>query len=168
MDINTDDNITVQTAALQALENIGTNLSTPIYSVGKCKNQTGSLSYFTEFHHHLIMMNICFVYLVPIQNVTACFLLDLCDLCGGSVKRGVCLPQLGVSKCQCFSNTDDPSNPYTGDFCYPTPSQSLSTPRWTPIVIGVLAGLAGIFCSITCCLLALAAWRRRRQHSPDE
>ncbi|CAF3337216.1 unnamed protein product [Rotaria socialis] len=145
-EITTADNITVQNTAFQILDNITTNLSVGIYSVGKCANKT-----------------------VLVQNVTACFLLDLCDLCGGAVQRGACLPSLGVSKCQCFANTADPSSPYTGDFCLASASpESLSSSSWIPVVVGVLAGLAGIFCAITCCLLALAAWRRRRRLSPKE
>ncbi|CAF1385731.1 unnamed protein product, partial [Rotaria magnacalcarata] len=145
-EITTDDNITSQNSVFQTLGNIATNLSVGIYSVGKCNNET-----------------------VLLKNVTVCFLLDLCDLCGGAVKRGVCLPSLGVSKCQCLTNTADPSSPYTGDFCFASTSpESLSSSNWTPIIVGVLAGLAGVFCAITCCLLALVAWRRRRRHSPKE
>lgn len=117
-----------------------------------------------------------------VTNVTSCFLIDLCGLCGSDVKRGVCLPEKKLSKCQCFININDSSRPYTGDFCYPTnvepsltsttpsvePSLTSSTPSWTPIVVGVLAGFAGLLCAITCCLVAIAAWRRRRQPSNDK
>ncbi|CAF1151520.1 unnamed protein product [Rotaria sp. Silwood1] len=145
-DIQTDDNITLQNDVFEILENITTNLNLALYTVGKCNNKTEL-----------------------VKNVTSCYLIDLCDLCGGDIKRGACLPETGLSKCHCFYNPDS-SRPYTGDFCYPTEPTltSSSSSRWIPILVGVLAGLAGLFCAITCCLLALAAWRRRRRHPHDE
>ena len=109
-----------------------------------------------------------FKYLELVQNVTSCYLFDLCDLCGTNPVRGACLPATGLSKCKCFINTDDPTKPYTGDFCSPesgtvTLGSSSSPTSWTPIVVGVLSGLAGLFCAVTCCLLAVAGWRRRRR-----
>ena len=102
---------------------------------------------------------------VPVQNVTACYLFTLCDLCGVNPVRGVCQVRGGVGVCNCVTNTDNPSQPYSGEFCTEqailTATPSIPS-RWTPIVIGVLAGLAGLFCAITCCLLGIAAWRRRR------
>jgi len=102
-----------------------------------------------------------------VQNVTSCYLFDLCSLCGTNPIRGVCLPQNGLSQCQCFVNLNDSSQPYTGEFCYPatieTPLSTSTPSRWTPIVVGVLAGLAGLFCAVTCCLLGIAFWRRRRR-----
>ncbi len=118
------------------------------------------------------LVSLLFVYLVEVVNVTSCYLFGLCDLCGTDPKRGVCLPETNLSRCQCFVNTNNPSNPYTGDFCYPQTTESaLSTSSpasWTPIVVGVLAGLAGLFCAITCCLLAVAAWRRRGRPTSKE
>lgn len=109
---------------------------------------------------------------VPVTNVTSCYLFTLCDLCGTAPERGVCLPDQNLSECRCFTNTYDTSKPYKGVFCLPEssePALSASTPsRWTPIVVGVLAGLAGLFCAVTCCLLAVAAWRRRSRHPPGE
>ncbi|CAF4129363.1 unnamed protein product, partial [Rotaria sp. Silwood2] len=136
-DIKTDNNITVQNDVFELLENITANLNLDLYSVELVK------------------------------NVTSCYLIDLCALCGGDIKRGVCLPETGLSKCQCFHSTDS-LRPYTGEFCYPAEPTLTSSSRWIPIVVGVLAGLAGLFCAITCCLLALAAWRRRRRHRPDD
>ncbi len=102
-----------------------------------------------------------------VQNVTSCYLFDLCDLCGTNPIRGVCLPETGLSQCKCFVNLNDSSAPYTGEFCYPesnpTPVSTSIPSSWTPIVVGVLAGLAGLFCAITCCLLAVAVWRRRKR-----
>lgn len=116
-----------------------------------------------------IQQGIIFEYLVLVTNVTSCYLIDLCDLCGVDKKRGACLPENSVSKCICYANTDNPSRPYTGDFCFESAEPPApSSPSWTPIVVGVLSGLAGLLCSITCCLLALAAWRRRRQGPQEE
>ncbi|CAF0783623.1 unnamed protein product [Rotaria sordida] len=154
-DIKTDDNITLQNDVFEILENITRDLNLVLYTTGICNNRTEL-----------------------VKNVTSCYLIDLCDLCGGDIKRGICLPESGLSRCICFSNDADPSRPYTGEFCYPVeptststsspPLSSSSSSRWIPIVVGVLAGLAGLFCAVTCCLLALAAWRRRRRHPPDE
>jgi hypothetical protein len=117
-----------------------------------------------------ISIEIYFIlYLELITNVSSCYLFTLCDLCGTVVKRGVCLPDTNTSQCQCFTNTADPSNPYTGEFCTLTNATSTlsasspSSSNWTPILIGVLAGLAGL-----CCLLAVAVWRRRRRNPREE
>ena len=112
-----------------------------------------------------------FRHLELVKNVTACFLFTLCDLCGtGLQQRGICSPEKNLSRCECLVNPG--SNPYKGEFCLPDttePPLSSNTPsRWTPIVVGVLAGLAGLFCAVTCCLLAVAAWRRRRRHPEEE
>jgi hypothetical protein len=96
-------------------------------------------------------------------------------LCGTSPPRGVCFPATGLSKCQCF-DTGDPSTEYTGEFCAlesdtttEAPALSASSPsNWTPIIIGIVSGVAGLFCAITCCLLAVAVWRRRRRIPPNE
>ncbi|CAF1622581.1 unnamed protein product [Didymodactylos carnosus] len=90
-----------------------------------------------------------------IEGVTSCYLIDQCNRCGN---RGVCEPDKNETKCQCFH---DPLNPPVGDFC------DISTPpgtsvNWPAIVIGILGGIAALLCITTCCLLALALWRRRR------
>ncbi len=111
-------------------------------------------------------------YLVLIKNVTSCYLFQLCELCGTNPKRGVCEPETGLSQCRCFANSINSSESYTGVFCLPTstePALSTSVPsNWTPIIIGVLAGFAGLFCAVTCCLLAIAVWRRRRRNPLDK
>ena len=112
-------------------------------------------------------MTLVVVVLVPVRNVTSCFLIDLCDLCGAPPGRGKCNPETGLSKCTCYENIKDPSRPYQGDLCY-EPEAPLAVPpalpsRWTPVVVGILAGLAGLFCAVTCCLLAVAAWRNRKR-----
>lgn len=115
-----------------------------------------------------------FIYLELVKNVTSCYLYNLCDLCGAEEERGLCLPANGngIGKCKCFQNTNDTSQQYVGEFCVleelpiiTSPSSSSSS--WTPIIVGILAGLAGLFCAITCCLLAVAAWRRQRRHPDD-
>ena len=112
------------------------------------------------------------LHLELVQNVTPCYLIDLCSLCGRDIKRGICLPETGLSRCECFTNTDDPLRPYMGEFCYPKdespPSTTSSSSRWTHIIVGILSGLAGLLCSITCSLLVMAIWRRRRQLSHEE
>ncbi|CAF1457750.1 unnamed protein product, partial [Adineta ricciae] len=154
LDLRTSDNITIQNNAFEVLTNVTSNLNLNLYSVGKCKNIT-----------------------MPITNVTGCYLYNLCDLCGTNAGRGVCTTgSTGTGRCQCFVNTANPSASANDEFCYSTtttePTLSTSSPssNWTPIIVGVLAGLAGLFCAVTCCLLAIAAWRRRRRHpyDPDE
>lgn len=82
--------------------------------------------------------------------------------------RGICLPETRLSKCRCFVNENDPSRPYIGEFCLPKDPELIKPPsfpsRWTPIIVGILAGLTGLFCAITCCLWAVAIWRRRTRH----
>lgn len=108
---------------------------------------------------------------VILSGITSCTLINVCELCGNP-PRGVCVPSEGLSRCRCFENRNDSSRPYVGDFCTEQETVLTATPapnaRWTPIVIGILSGLAGLFCAITCCLLVVAAWRRRRRHPPEE
>lgn len=116
--------------------------------------------------------------IVPVKNVTSCFYIDLCQLCGSNPRRGVCFPEYGLSRCVCFVNENNPSRPYTGDLCEPQdaqttiptqqptssteqPTQIAHPSNWTPIIIGIVAGLAGLLSSIICCLWAVSVWRRR-------
>lgn len=103
-------------------------------------------------------------------NITSCYIIEQCHLCG-TPARGVCLPETKLTKCRCFNNDNDPSQPYEGDFCKPPNPKPVVSPsipaRWTPIIVGVLAGLAGLFLATTCCLWALAIWRRRRRHHAE-
>ena len=141
------------------MDNITTGLNVPLISVGKCKNETGRLN--VSFANDTVPSS----FAVLVRNVTSCYLLDRCDLCGVAPRRGVCLPDRPIPECICIPNLENPSRPYTGEFCMEetTLTATQSTPsRWTPIVVGVLAGLAGLFCAITCCLLGIAVWRRRR------
>ncbi len=98
------------------------------------------------------------------DNVTSCYLINLCNYCGINPRRGVCLPENPISTCRCFNNEKDPSRPYAGEFCLPSPvpakPQSIPS-RWTPIIVGILSGLTGLFFAITCCLWTVAVWRRR-------
>lgn len=101
------------------------------------------------------------------EEITTCYLIELCRLCGTDPPRGVCIPKKNVSRCECFVNTADPSSPYTGEFCYPqrieTTNRSTSTSSWPMIVVGILAGLVVLLASVTTCLLYMARRRRRRQ-----
>ncbi|CAF4857298.1 unnamed protein product [Rotaria sp. Silwood1] len=146
LNFNTTDNINTINELYENLENITSSVGVPLVTFNKCgRNETE-----------------------PVINVTSCFLINLCRLCG-TPPRGVCLPEDGVSKCKCFVNTDDPSRPYVGDRCLPADPIKLSTaPRWTPIIIGIIAGLASLCCAITCCLWTIAIWRRRRNLNKDE
>lgn len=109
--------------------------------------------------------------LVLLTSIDSCTLINICDLCG-SPPRGSCDPTEGLSRCRCFVNPNDTSRPYEGDFCAEPAVVLTKTPstaaRWTPIVIGVLSGLAGLFCAITCCLLGVAVWRHRHAHPAEE
>jgi hypothetical protein len=143
-------------------------LGIDLYTVGKCNNISGNWSSSLSLSADVFFI---FLNLALVTGVTSCYLFNLCNLCGTNPIRGVCLPETHLSQCQCFTNNNDSSKPYTGEFCLPTPTEptlSTSSPsNWTPIIVGVLAGLAGLFCIVTCCLLAVAAWRRRRQ-PPNE
>ena len=110
------------------------------------------------------------LFIVLITGVTSCFLINECNLCGLNPARGECLLATGLSKCRCFQNENDPSRPYVGDFCQESsilPVQASNDPSWAPIIVGILAGLAGLFCAITCCLWFVAGYRRRRRN-PDK
>jgi hypothetical protein len=107
------------------------------------------------------------LYIVPVTSVTSCYLINLCQLCGNPA-RGVCLPENKESKCECFVNQNDVTNLYVGDLCSipnSAPIKPVSVPsRWTPVIVGVLAGLTGLFSATTCCLWAMAIWHRRSHH----
>ncbi|UJR15669.1 hypothetical protein I4U23_002603 [Adineta vaga] len=117
----------------------------------------------------LYSINLCGYNIEPIlvTNVTSCFLIDQCSLCGRNKSRGTCDPKQNLSKCRCYINDDDPTRPYEGDLCAepgPTtikPTASIS--RWIPIVVGILAGLTALFCIITSYLLIMAISHRRHR-----
>lgn len=106
-------------------------------------------------------------FLVEVPEVDACYLIALCNLCGRNPPRGACLPPLNVSRCQCFTNVNDPSMVYAGEFCRPerapitSPTSSLSGS--TAVVVGVVAGIAGLFVVITAYLLIMSYYRNRRR-----
>jgi hypothetical protein len=106
-----------------------------------------------------------FLFIVVVPNVTACFLINLCNLCGTNPPRGICLPEKNVSSCECFNYPNDPSMSYVGEFCLPQKNDltTSSSSTWVPIVIGVLSGIGGVFCMITCCLLLMNYSRYRSQ-----
>lgn len=112
-----------------------------------------------------IVSEVLCLFLEPVINVTSCFLINLCDLCGSNPPRGICIPANKESRCECLPNKNDPSRPYSGEFCLASASQ-LTTPtipsRWTPVIIGIVAGIAGLLFTITLCLWAIAIWRGRR------
>ncbi|CAF4713711.1 unnamed protein product [Rotaria socialis] len=108
---------------------------------------------------------------VLVADVTSCFLINACNLCGLDPVRGRCEPETGDSKCRCYQNQNDPSRPYVGDFCEESsiiPIKADNNPSWVPIIVGILAGLAGLFFAMTCCLWFLAGYRRRRNHDKDD
>ncbi|CAF3466632.1 unnamed protein product [Rotaria socialis] len=108
---------------------------------------------------------------VLVADVTSCFLINACNLCGLDPVRGRCEPETGDSKCRCYQNQNDPSRPYVGDFCEESsiiPIKADNNPSWVPIIVGILAGLAGLFFAMTCCLWFVAGYRRRRNHDKDD
>ncbi|CAF0960628.1 unnamed protein product [Rotaria magnacalcarata] len=133
---------------LSGVEGIGNNFSLPLLAVNKCgQNET-----------------------ILVIGVTSCFLINACNLCGLYPVRGRCEPETGLSKCRCYQNQNDSSRPYVGDFCEESriiPINANNDPSWAPIIVGILAGLAGLFCAITCCLWFVAGYRRRRRN-PDK
>ena len=161
-----DNNVTVLTGVFQLLENATREVGVPLYLDRKCNNRTGILLPSLSS----LAFDPARFCLVLLSSVTSCTLINVCDLCGNP-PRGYCSPREGLTRCQCFVNNNDTSQPYVGDFCdVPEPGLT-ATPapssRWTPIVIGVLSGLAGLFCAITCCLLGVAAWRYRQRHPAE-
>ena len=162
----TDNNITILTKLFQTLENLVSQFGLDLQSVNRCgSNQTGiSSKLFIYFQSQLI-------FLVLVKNVTSCYLIDLCSLCGTNPRRGFCLSEKNVSRCECFINENHPSVSYVDEFCkVEKENGGISTSTsWAPIVIGILAGIAGLFCAITSCLLITFICRRHRrrrlQHS---
>ncbi|CAF1394234.1 unnamed protein product [Adineta steineri] len=104
-----------------------------------------------------------------VKNVTSCYLIDQCGLCGTNPPRGVCYASDNLSKCRCFVNENDPSMSYAGDFCFTELSEPITSTRsqWTTILIGIFAAIALLFCSITSYLLTLKCLHRRR-HSQQQ
>lgn len=139
----------------QTLGNIAKELNTTLNSVNRCGNsQTGLLSFVSRyfFRHFLLYFS------VAVNNVDSCYLITLCGLCGRNPPRGVCLPKYNVSRCECFADSGDPLEPYAGEFCLKTKRPLTTvTPSWTPVVVGVLSGVAGLFLAVTA-LLTFAAW----------
>jgi hypothetical protein len=73
------------------------------------------------------------------------------------------LPENNISRCECFSNQNDISIIYTGEFCLPQ-TNDLTTSKlssWMPIIVGILAGIAGLFCMITCGVLVITYLHHR-------
>jgi len=136
LNFNTTDDIGVLNELFQTLENIAKELNTTLNSVNRCGNSQT----------------------VAVNNVDSCYLITLCGLCGRNPPRGVCLPKYNVSRCECFADSGDPLEPYAGEFCLKTKRPLTTvTPSWTPVVIGVLSGVAGLFLAVTA-LLTFAAW----------
>lgn len=105
------------------------------------------------------------VFLEPVINVTSCFLIELCYLCGTNPVRGVCVPEYKESRCECLPNKNDSSRPFTGEICLESesPLSPSSIPsRWAPVIIGIVAGVTGLLLMITVCLWAIFIWRGRR------
>ncbi len=94
-------------------------------------------------------------------NLTSCFIIDLCHLCGTNPLRGICLPNYNETKCDCLPNRNDSSRPYVGQFCYTSEHQLSKPSDWTPVIVGVLAGVTGLFCLVTLCLWVTAVWHRQ-------
>jgi hypothetical protein len=104
-----------------------------------------------------------------VKDVTSCYLIDQCSLCGTDPPRGVCLPERNVSRCQCFIDENNPSISYVDEFCT-TPKENEITSTlasWVPIVVGILAGIAGLFCVIISCFLIRIIYRRRSKKSEN-
>lgn len=113
-------------------------------------------------------------FLEPIASeteISSCYLIDLCALCGKNPPRGVCLPERNLSRCECFVNTEDLSRPYVGDFCLPekleTTNFSSTSSNWSIIVIAILTSCVILIGSILGFLLVMA-YRRRQQRLPTE
>ncbi|CAF1591499.1 unnamed protein product [Adineta ricciae] len=140
--IITDKNVTILNEVYRVLRNIATHMGVSLYGTNTC----GMEGFTTE-----------------VQTVTSCFLIDTCNLCGANPPRGVCDPKQNVSKCRCFTNEEDPSSLYQGDFCTKSSVSKVPSSRSTPIVIGILAGLSGLLLIITIYLIVITFLQRRRR-----
>ena len=112
------------------------------------------------------------IFAVLVKDITACYLIDLCGLCGRNPQRGVCFPKRNVSRCQCFSNENDPTTAYAGEFCRPekieiTP-RPLQSSRSTPIALGIVSGIAGLLLATAVVLTIVVVRRRRRKASAGD
>ncbi|CAF1653990.1 unnamed protein product, partial [Adineta ricciae] len=140
--ITTDKNATVLNEVYRVLRNIATHMGVGVYGTNTC----GIEGFTTE-----------------VQTVTSCFLINTCNLCGANPPRGVCDPKQNVSKCRCFTNEEDPSSSYQGDFCTKSSVPKVPSSRSSPIVIGILAGLCGLLFIITIYLIVITFLQRRRR-----
>lgn len=142
LNIATDNNISILNSLFANLSSIAKKKGVDVYSNNTCGNNGIS-------NDRIFLLFITQIFrLEPVINVTSCYLIDLCHLCGMDPVRGFCIPEYQESKCECIPNKNDLSRPYTGDFCLPsesqpTPASSIPS-RWTPIVVGVLGGLTGL------------------------
>ncbi len=108
---------------------------------------------------------LCF-YLVQVTDVTSCFIVNRCYMCGGNPlrgddpPRGVCVDKYNEVKCECLPNRIDPTRPYSGQFCYTSkPPAPLSNPAdWTPVIIGSIAGVIGLIALISAFLWVMTVW----------
>ncbi len=130
------------------------------------------MEYHKQVNHqnlHSHIFNSIFLHKVTVKDVTSCYLIDQCSLCGTDPPRGVCLPERNVSRCQCFIDENNPSISYVDEFCT-TPKENEITSTlasWVPIVVGILAGIAGLFCVIISCFLIRIIYRRRSKKSEN-
>lgn len=109
-----------------------------------------------------VALSICFMFVVT--TIDSCYLIDRCNLCGVDPRRGVCLPEKNVSRCECFIDQRNPSISYTDEFCL-NPIENLSDTSialWIPIVIGILGGIVVLLC-LTVAIYILIRCRRRSQ-----
>lgn len=97
------------------------------------------------------------------DNVTSCYLIDLCHLCGTDPVRGICYPQYNVSKCQCFAEENGSPRDYTGEFCERYNTTSVISPsvasNWLPIIVGTIGGVTALLLliAISLCVVYLRA-----------
>lgn len=110
------------------------------------------------------------VSMIVVTTINSCYLIDLCYLCGTNPRRGVCLPEKNVSRCECFIDQRNPSISYTDEFCK-NPIQSSSDTSialWIPIVIGILGGLILLLCIIVAIYFSIRYLHRSRKRQASD
>ena len=107
--------------------------------------------------------------MIVVTTINSCYLIDLCHLCGTNPRRGVCLPEKNISRCECFIDERNPSISYTDEFCknQTQTSSDTSIALWIPIVIGILGGIVLLLCIVVAIyfLIRYLCRSRKRQDS---
>lgn len=113
----------------------------------------------------MLFIETFFYFLDQLSTVSSCFLIDSCGLCGLNPRRGVCLPDKNVTRCQCFAENNGLVS-YSGDFCE---SRNLLTTlensplfSYWPIIVGIVSSVAVMLLAISVFFCILLCYRARK------